>query len=79
VRYELFLDVYCNEITCETMLDAPVVPEAIGNTDMQSSTISDEQTDLLQQVASDLSDEQGYQCDRLKIMIRVLIIIHIYR
>jgi hypothetical protein len=61
------------------MLDAPVVPEAIGNTDMQSSTISDKQTDLLQQVATDLSDEQGDQCDRLKIMIRVLIIIHIYR
>lgn len=61
------------------MLDAPVVPEAIGNTDMQSSTISDKQTYLLQQVATDLSDEQGDQCDRLKIMIRVLNIIHIYR
>ena len=75
----MFLDVYCNQITCETMLDAPVVPKAIGNTDMQSSTISDKQIDLLQQVATDISDEQGDQCDRLKIMIRVLNIIHIYR
>jgi hypothetical protein len=61
------------------MLDAPVVPEAIGNTDTQSSSISDKQTDLLQQVATDLSGEQGDQCDRLKIMIRFLNIIHIYR
>jgi len=61
------------------MLDAPVVPEAIGNTDTQSSTISDKQTYSLQQVATNISGEQGDQCDRLKIMIRVLNIIHIYR
>jgi len=61
------------------MLDAPVVPEAIGNTDTQSSTISDKQTYSLQQVATNISGEQGDQCHRLKIMIRVLNIIHIYR
>ena len=61
------------------MLDAPVVPKAIGNTDMQSSTISDKQIDLLQQVATDISGEQGDHFDRLKIMIRVVNIIHIYR
>lgn len=75
----MFLDVDCNEITCETMLDAPVVPEAIGNTDTQSSTISDKETDSLQQVATGISGEQGDHCDRLKIMVCVLNIIHIYR
>jgi len=61
-------------------LDAPAVPQAIDNTGTQSSIPSDQQaTDLLQQVATGVSSEQGDHFDLLKVMIRCLNIIHIYR